>query len=796
MAATTVKGRCRTMWRMKLHSSFRAALACTIVGCTTLYGPAYLTRQITFPAFSYATAILIVSDANLGDTIRGCWHALYATIQVLPISILGLKVIGPARFTPGIAAGLVALTSFLVALPNSTHVMSKRIGFGQLVIVCVDAVIHGKQYSGVMVQPVHVASSTALGAISAFLALLLPYPLLAYYEVRKLNRLYIENAKERINLYLNASIAENQITAMELISQAKPLAAIGHKLLSTITLMQEGILWEMPWLRFLKPHFVSPGDRLEGMETLMKGMEIALNFCPLKPSGLATQELTDTIMSLSVQIGQKLEQASCFLPFNSTTVPEPRGCLDKLILPSCNTILSDNNNDLSAFFFSSCLDQFLNDSTTRQEPKPNSESHTNERGELRYPQEYARKETCRRWISNLWNERLLIASKYSLSLGLAVLIGLIFNKENGYWAGLAIAISFATERQAIFTVANARAQGTAIGSVYGVLGSFVFKKVAQIRFVALIPWIIFTSFLRHSRMYGQAGGISAVIGALLILGRKNYGTPDEFAIARLTEAIIGLCCFILVELLLQPTRASTLVKRQLYLSLGTIEECITQLIIYSAASMDLQAFKEKQQHLKSHVQEFENFIEQAELEPNFWFFPFRNTSYWKLHDSLSNMTNLLQCMAYSLEFLLQIPQNNCAAWKELQECIHHDLEFSKDILCSSLRCLEKMNSLIVAPELDQGKIFHDLEKRNFTSEDASSILITGDHQVGKIRHYTLQQSRKGVDDITENEDKEGLGQKMIIAYCSLCFCINCFRRETTETKRVIKEVIQWEKTTS
>lgn len=47
-------------------------------------------------------------------------------------------------------------------------------------------------------------------------------------------------------------------------------------------------------------------------------------------------------------------------------------------------------------------------------------------------------------------------------------------------------------------------------------------------------------------MYGQAGGISAAVGALLILGRKNYGPPIDFAIARITEAVIGIICFITV----------------------------------------------------------------------------------------------------------------------------------------------------------------------------------------------------------------------------------------------------------
>ncbi|XP_071911787.1 uncharacterized protein [Coffea arabica] len=818
--AARVAGRIRALWWVKLQSAFRTALACTIVGCTTLYAPAHFTRQITFPAFSYVTAVLIVSDANLGDAIRGCWHAFYATLQMLPLSILGLRIIGPARFSPSIAAAAAALASFLVALPNSTPLMSKRIAFGQIVIVCVNAVIHGKQSSSVVVHPVHVASSTALGAASAFLALLLPYPRLAYYEVRKLSRLYAENAAERINLSMNAFLAENHLNAMELISLAHPLAATGKKLLRTITLMQllrvkstitpllfhskqEGILWEMPWIRFSKLHFANPGDRLQGMETSMKGMEIALKFCPLSSAGLATQELTDTIRDLSVQLGQKLKQARCFQPFNSTTVPKPKGgCLDNLILPSCDTIPL-NNKHLSALFFLSCLEQFLNDSTMVQKPEPNLESLAAEGEELKNSQKHAQisfKETCRKWIANLRNERLLFASKCSLSLGLAVLIGLIFNKENSYWSGLTIAISFATRRQAIFTTANARAQGTAVGSVYGVLGCFVFSRLPEIRFVALIPWIIFTSFLRHSRMYGQAGGISAVIGALLVLGRNNYGPPDDFAIARLTEAFIGLCCFILVELLLQPTRASTLVKRHLHLTLGILQECITQVITYSKgkdqASMDLQAFKGKQKHLKSYVHEFENLIGQAELEPNFWFLPFRNTSYWKLHNYLSNTADLLHCMAYSLEYLLQVPKNHFALWKDLQEYIHHDLELCKDNLSSSLRCLEKakmVKSLEVTQEVQQGGMYNDLEKAFFARENSFSTLTTTDQQIGNIVNYLLQQSKKGEHEIKENEGEDGLGEKMALALCSLGFCISGFMREIIkDTKSVIKEVVAWE----
>ncbi len=173
----------QAVWRVRLGFAFRTILACAIMGCTTMYGPAPVRHFLTFPAFSYLTTILIVSDATLGDALRGCWHALFATIQALVPSILSLWLIGPAKFTNGLAALAVAINAFVIALPESTNMMSKRIAFGQIVIVYVGAVIQGAQ-TGALIHPIHVASSTALGAVASVLAMFFPYPRLAYYEVR------------------------------------------------------------------------------------------------------------------------------------------------------------------------------------------------------------------------------------------------------------------------------------------------------------------------------------------------------------------------------------------------------------------------------------------------------------------------------------------------------------------------------------------------------------------------------------------------------------------------------------
>ncbi|KAL2526270.1 Fusaric acid resistance protein [Abeliophyllum distichum] len=266
-------------------------------------------------------------------------------------------------------------------------------------------------------------------------------------EVRKLCRVYAANASERMNLYLKAFSAHTNQTKMELISQAKPFAETGSKILHSIRILQPGMQWERPCNRYWKPDF-SPEERLQRMEMPMRGIENALISSPDFPVRVVDQEeLSNVIQCVSVQLRLKTDQARY-------------------------THISPGEVQ------------------TQQEPAV-----------------FGIRKAFRSWITkHVDKERLVFASKCSLSLGLAVLFGLMFNKENGCWSGLSIAISFVTGRHAVFTIANTRAQGTAIGSVYGILCFYLFQNYAELRFLALLPWIIFTGFLRHSRMYGQTGG--------------------------------------------------------------------------------------------------------------------------------------------------------------------------------------------------------------------------------------------------------------------------------------------------
>ncbi|GFP98370.1 hypothetical protein PHJA_001980900 [Phtheirospermum japonicum] len=172
---------------MRLRSALRVALACAIVGGATLHGPKPLTDKLKFPAFSYVIVIIILSDVmTLGHALSGCWHALYATAQVVPLAMLGRWLISPqgrGELSVALAASVAAVASFLVALPKSTHLTAKWIALGRIALICTEVVISSNKASHGFMNPLHIGSSALLGTVACLLASLLPFPGLAHNKV-------------------------------------------------------------------------------------------------------------------------------------------------------------------------------------------------------------------------------------------------------------------------------------------------------------------------------------------------------------------------------------------------------------------------------------------------------------------------------------------------------------------------------------------------------------------------------------------------------------------------------------
>lgn len=553
--------------------------------------------------------------------------------------------------------------------------------------------------------------------------------------------------------------------------------------------------WERPQLKFLKANDIDLGKKLKDMEIPLRGMEIALSFCPSFPVQMMDDKFKHVLHISKVQTGLKLEQAKCPAFFDATKAPEGRGePLDRPIWTTKTTSTTQEN--LSALFLLYNMELLIDGPPVAQD-LPNS---------LKQATEESNEMLCdfrKAWINLIIRARRQnfgFAFKCSLSLSLAVFFGLLYNKENGYWSGLTIAISIVTGRQATFDVANARAQGTAIGSIYGILCLSVFQRYLELRLLALLPWIIITSFLIHSKIYGQAGGFSAAIAALLIVGRKDYGIPSEFAIARITEASIGLLCFILVDILFNPVRAATLAKTELSQSIGALVDCIRNIILCSQQKKmpASKPMSDKQHQLTYHVNELEKFIQEAELEPNFWFLPFHGACYSKLLGCLSTMVNLLLFVSYQIEFLTEATQNYGGLLKELLKHMNDDLEHFNEKIGSSLKSLEEATSasLQVFKEASQrDEASHDSELGKSSNRNAFKHLTTENRDVKNILTSFLQHLEE-FDKICIEEGKDKSKSQMILCLTGLGFCIQSLARETVEIENQVKELVKWENPSS
>ncbi|XP_020201766.2 uncharacterized protein [Aegilops tauschii subsp. strangulata] len=237
-------------------------------------------------------------------------------------------------------------------------------------------------------------------------------------------------------------------------------------------------------------------------------------------------------------------------------------------------------------------------------------------------------------------ERVMTAAKCAVSLGLAVLLGLLFNNDHGFWSGLIVATTMTAGRDSTWAVAIARAHGTAIGSVYGVLGCLLSQQphLMELRFLALLPWIVLATFLKRSRAYGPAGGVAAALSGIIIVGRRYDEAPMAFTITRLVETFIGLSCTVATDLVFQrKARPTARARAQLHRCIAALRECVVGLAPTSSA-------KQQQQHktLLEQVALLKKYAVEAGSEPNFlWLAPFPTSCYDKVHGSLSRIAQLI-----------------------------------------------------------------------------------------------------------------------------------------------------------
>lgn len=526
--------------------------------------------------------------------------------------------------------------------------------------------------------------------------------------------------------------------------------------------------------------WLSNSEKLEDLELALNGMELALSKIPSYPiqnNPQNYQTLKHDLNNLERQISHSLKQAnSCFPPSDSVTFPEVNVDDKTIIINTLNSIqiIPTNRQDLPHFFFIFCMKLLLIKTQIKTPTKLQEES------KKKKIENSIDKEKNRTWVSPMNSQRVIPALKCAVSLGISVILGLIYSKENGFWGSLAVAVSIASDREPTFKVANFKVHGTMLGSVFGILSFVLFERFLIGRLLCLLPWFLFTSFLQHSTMYGSAGGISAIVGALVVLGRTNYGSPREFAFERMIETFIGILISIVVDIIFQPKRASKLAKIQLIVSLQMLQKCINDSFCYESNTI----MEDYLRSLRIQVIKLKKLIDEAEVEPNFLFLqPFHGNSYVKMFNSLSKMVGLLALNGEAMNNLKENVREDL--WRKVVENLEGDFEKFKEIMANGfVTFYEDLSSSLKS---SRGIEIKDDNYDDIEMGKPQRIKILMDEiEKEKLVNSFLQHLGEVV------EIKDGKSEE-ILSLSAMVFCLSSLMKEIEEIGKATRELIEWEK---
>ena len=547
--------------------------------------------------------------------------------------------------------------------------------------------------------------------------------------------------------------------------------------------------WEWIPLKVCKLGWLGNSQKLQDLERPIRGMELALSNIPSYPilQPLQIESLQNGINSLENQIVQSLNQGIAYSPSDSHTFPESNPYdEDQDQDPVMNTIQlinPTNHKNLPSFFFIFCLKLLQEKSQNNKLPNPQKS------------EEQKQTPNTTKWAipsGILSSKKVMGALKSAISLGISVYLGLIYSKENGFWASLGVAVSIACTREATFKISNVKLQGTVIGSVYGVLCFVIFEKFLIGRLLCLLPCFVFTSFLQRSKMYGAAGGVSAIIGAVIILGRTNYGSPKELAFARIVETIIGVSSSIMVDIILHPTRASKLAKFQLTSTLRVLLKCIDSM------SFQPPDLKGSLKELGSHVVELKKLIDEANVEPNFWFLPFQSGCYGKLLKSLLKTVDLFAFVNRSVEGIGQnlLVLEDPLSWAKIGENLEEDVEDFKEMASGLVRCCVDVSSLKSLKVLEK-----EVEKKNKGEGDFEDVEMGESKMVIEMEEMEKEKllcsfMKHYVEVIEQSGESEDGKREALLSFSALAFCLSSLMKEIEEIGKATRELIQRENPSS
>ncbi|CAM6118453.1 unnamed protein product [Calypogeia fissa] len=257
----------------KILVASRTGLACLIIGSMIMYVPTkqLLERMLAFTTYAPTIAIS-ACDNTVGKVVSNIWAIMQVALFVMLETMIILQFF-PPPIPPGYMLTAIFISSFIVSLSKRVTITGKKVGLAQISMTFIAANLD--PHLDVVWMPLRFLASIFVGATAALLALLIPYPLLATLDVRRLSKSAVTSTSDLLQTVASAFCATDASTSYSICLHSKVLSQAASEILSELQVKQNHLQWEMRGCG-RRSRFRNLTEGLEKLHLHLAGMELAL----------------------------------------------------------------------------------------------------------------------------------------------------------------------------------------------------------------------------------------------------------------------------------------------------------------------------------------------------------------------------------------------------------------------------------------------------------------------------------------------------------------------------------------
>ncbi|CAM6113171.1 unnamed protein product [Calypogeia fissa] len=305
-------------WRLGVAA--RSGWACLLLGLVLEYGHPVI-DWMAIPFFSVVICLNTI-ESSIGATFWNVVGVLIGMAQAMSIGVVVLLLLG-TKLSLALAMVCIFVASFLVAYPNNTREMTRKVALGHIGIIFITA--HTGQNNQSLIFFVRLMVTSMIGISCAIVAVLVPVPGLACWEARTCARSAVRGSLELFQSLVDAFSTRDASSFSSIFLHAKFLYKLACDEINELNSRQVHAIWELRGFGLILT-FKRMVKGLNGLRLHLLGMTLALQTGtilltpgimssilkgPLKRMGDKSKAILELTTKLSKSKAVLLEKQEC-----------------------------------------------------------------------------------------------------------------------------------------------------------------------------------------------------------------------------------------------------------------------------------------------------------------------------------------------------------------------------------------------------------------------------------------------------------------------------------------------------